>query len=450
MNSWGIIGIGRIGLSMARNMSSKGISLSLYDKSFEEKQDVLFKGKNLHTELNKASFFKDILRFVESIEKPRKVLILVPSGKPTDNVIGKLLQILDEGDIIIDAGNTNPIVSFNNKLKIQKNKMLYLGIGVSGGVQGVLEGPSIMIGGDNVAFNQVKDDLSLITSKSIDNSNSYDLFGDSNQGHFVKMVHNGIEYVEMQLIASIYKLLISSNNYKNQEIAEIFDEWNKTELKSYLLEISIKQILERTDDNYLIEKIDDEAKDNGTGRWMLNYGIELGIPLSMLASAMDTRFISRFKSFRKEISKMTKQSSNNYTIDIKSLKIAYQFCRHINFIQAFCLINAANKNYDWNISVSKALNVWSNGSIIKSSQINDLFLNYSVENILSDKKIIKDLNDYKPEIINVILISLKNDISIPCFSEALNYFNSISNNSLSTKMIQAQRNFFGSHPIKIN
>jgi len=450
MNSWGIIGIGRIGLSMARNMSSKGISLSLYDKSFEEKQDVLFKGKNLHTELNKASFFKDILRFVESIEKPRKVLILVPSGKPTDNVIGKLLQILDEGDIIIDAGNTNPIVSFNNKLKIQKNKMLYLGIGVSGGVQGVLEGPSIMIGGDNVAFNQVKDDLSLITSKSIDNSNSYDLFGDSNQGHFVKMVHNGIEYVEMQLIASIYKLLISSNNYKNQEIAEIFDEWNKTELKSYLLEISIKQILERTDDNYLIEKIDDEAKDNGTGRWMLNYGIELGIPLSMLASAMDTRFISRFKSFRKEISKMTKQSSNNYTIDIKSLKIAYQFCRHINFIQAFCLINAANKNYDWTISVSKALNVWSNGSIIKSSQINDLFLNYSVENILSDKKIIKDLNDYKPEIINVILISLKNDISIPCFSEALNYFNSISNNSLSTKMIQAQRNFFGSHPIKIN
>lgn len=450
MNSWGIIGIGRIGLSMARNMSSKGISLSLYDKSFEEKQDVLFKGKNLHTELNKASFFKDILRFVESIEKPRKVLILVPSGKPTDNVIGKLLQILDEGDIIIDAGNTNPIVSFNNKLKIQKNKMLYLGIGVSGGVQGVLDGPSIMIGGDNVAFNQVKDDLSLITSKSIDNSKSYDLFGDSNQGHFVKMVHNGIEYVEMQLIASIYKLLISSNNYKNQEIAEIFDEWNKTELKSYLLEISIKQILERTDDNYLIEKIDDEAKDNGTGRWMLNYGIELGIPLSMLASAMDTRFISRFKSFRKEISKMTKQSSNNYTIDIKSLKIAYQFCRHINFIQAFCLINAANKNYDWTISVSKALNVWSNGSIIKSSQINDLFLNYSVENILSDKKIIKDLNDYKPEIINVILISLKNDISIPCFSEALNYFNSISNNSLSTKMIQAQRNFFGSHPIKIN
>lgn len=450
MNSWGIIGIGRIGLSMARNMSSKGISLSLYDKSFEEKQDVLFKGKNLHTELNKASFFKDILRFVESIEKPRKVLILVPSGKPTDNVIGKLLQILDEGDIIIDAGNTNPIVSFNNKLKIQKNKMLYLGIGVSGGVQGVLDGPSIMIGGDNVAFNQVKDDLSLITSKSIDNSKSYDLFGDSNQGHFVKMVHNGIEYVEMQLIASIYKLLISSNNYKNQEIAEIFDEWNKTELKSYLLEISIKQILERTDDNYLIEKIDDEAKDNGTGRWMLNYGIELGIPLSMLSSAMDTRFISRFKSFRKEISKMTKQSSNNYTIDIKSLKIAYQFCRHINFIQAFCLINAANKNYDWTISVSKALNVWSNGSIIKSSQINDLFLNYSVENILSDKKIIKDLNDYKPEIINVILISLKNDISIPCFSEALNYFNSISNNSLSTKMIQAQRNFFGSHPIKIN
>ena len=249
MNSWGIIGIGRIGLSMARNMSSKGISLSLYDKSFEEKQDVLFKGKNLHTELNKASFFKDILRFVESIEKPRKVLILVPSGKPTDNVIGKLLQILDEGDIIIDAGNTNPIVSFNNKLKVQKNKMLYLGIGVSGGVQGVLDGPSIMIGGDNVAFNQVKDYLSLITSKSIDNSKSYDLFGDSNQGHFVKMVHNGIEYVEMQLISSIYYLMIKSNKYKYDDIAKIFNKWSKSDLNSYLLEISSTKLLEKIDGN---------------------------------------------------------------------------------------------------------------------------------------------------------------------------------------------------------
>ena len=165
---------------------------------------------------------------------------------------------------------------------------------------------------------------------------------------------------------------------------------------------------------------------------------------------MDNRFISRFKTLRKEISEMTKQRSKEYTIDINSLKKAYQFCKLINFIQAFCLINASNKKYGWNISISKALNVWSNGSIIKSSQINDLYFNYSVENILSDKEIIKDLNEYKPDLINVILLALRNDISIPCFAEALNYFNSISSNSLSTKMIQAQRNFFGSHDIKIN
>ena len=450
MNSWGIIGIGRIGLSMARNMSSKGITVSLYDKAYEKKTNLIFEEKELYSELNKASFFIDISSFIKSIEKPRKLLILVPAGEPTDHVINNLLDILDEDDIIIDAGNTNPVVSFNNKLKIQKNKMLYLGIGVSGGTEGVLRGPSIMIGGHEAAFNKVKDDLSIITSKTIKNTSSFDFFGDTNQGHFVKMVHNGIEYVEMQLIASIYELLINSNNYKNQEIADIFDEWNSTELKSYLLEISIKQILQKIDDKYLIKKIDDEAGDNGTGRWMLNYGIELGSPLSMLSSAMDTRFISRFKTLRKEISETTNQRSKRYTIDINSLKKAYQFCRQINFIQAFCLINASNKKYGWNISISKALNVWSNGSIIKSSQINDLYFNYSVENILTDKKIIKDLNEYKPDIINVILISLKNDISIPCFGEALNYFNSISSNSLSTKMIQAQRNFFGSHDIKIN
>ncbi|MDB3874086.1 NAD(P)-binding domain-containing protein [Flavobacteriaceae bacterium] len=450
MNSWGIIGIGRIGLSMARNMSSKGITVSLYDKAYEKKTNLIFEEKELYSELNKASFFIDISSFIKSIEKPRKVLILVPAGEPTDHVINNLLDILDEDDIIIDAGNTNPVISFKNKLKIQKNKMLYLGIGVSGGTEGVLRGPSIMIGGHEAAFNKVKDDLSKITSKTIKNTSSFDFFGDTNQGHFVKMVHNGIEYVEMQLIASIYELLINSNNYKNQEIADIFDEWNSTELKSYLLEISIKQILQKIDDIYLIKKIDDEAGDNGTGRWMLNYGIELGSPLSMLSSAMDNRFISRFKTLRKEISEMTKQRSKEYTVDINSLKKAYQFCKLINFIQAFCLINASNKKYGWNISISKALNVWSNGSIIKSSQINDLYFNYSVENILSDKEIIKDLNEYKPDLINVILLALRNDISIPCFAEALNYFNSISSNSLSTKMIQAQRNFFGSHYIKIN
>lgn len=447
MNDWGIIGIGRIGLSMARNMSDKGISLSIYDKAFENKLDPIFEEKNLYPELKKVYVFNDILNFIESIERPRKILILVPSGNPNEQVISKLITLLNENDIIIDAGNTNPLISYSNKLKIAKNNILYLGIGVSGGTQGVLEGPSIMIGGDNNAFKKVKDDLSLITSKTIDNSNSYDFFGDSNQGHFVKMIHNGIEYVEMQLIASIYKLLIESNNYSNQNIAQLFKDWNNN-LNSYLIDISTKKILEKIDDEYLLEKIDDIADDNGTGRWMLNYGVELGCSLSMLSSALNTRFISKLKSERNELNKNIKRSSLEYKVDINSLKNAYNFCRLINYIQAFCLINAANKNYNWDISISKALNVWSNGSIIKSSLINDLYSNYSVENILYDKKIINDLNESKSDLINVISLSLKNDISIPCFNDALNYFNSISNNSLSTNMIQAQRNFFGSHSIK--
>ena len=448
MNDWGIIGIGRIGLSMARNMSDKGISLSIYDKAFENKLDPIFEEKNLYPELKKVYVFNDILNFIESIERPRKILILVPSGNPNEQVISKLITLLNENDIIIDAGNTNPLISYSNKLKIAKNNILYLGIGVSGGTQGVLEGPSIMIGGDNSAFKKVKDDLSLITSKTIDNSNSYDFFGDSNQGHFVKMIHNGIEYVEMQLIASIYKLLIESNNYSNQNIAQLFKDWNNN-LNSYLIDISTKKILEKIDDEYLLEKIDDIADDNGTGRWMLNYGVELGCSLSMLSSALNTRFISKLKSERNELNKSIKQNSLEYKVDINSLKNAYKFCRLVNYIQAFCLINSANKNYNWQISILKALNVWSNGSIIKSSLINDLYSNYFVENILNDKKIIKDLNESKSDLINIITLSLKNDISIPCFNDALEYFNSISNNSLSTNMIQAQRNFFGSHSIKI-
>jgi len=262
------------------------------------------------------------------------------------------------------------------------------------------------------------------------------------------MIHNGIEYVEMQLIASIYKLLIESNNYSNQNIAQIFEDWNNN-LNSYLIDISTKKMLEKIDDEYLLEKIDDIADDNGTGRWMLNYGVELGCSLSMLSSALNTRFISKLKSERNELNKSIKQNSVEYKVDINSLKNAYKFCRLVNYIQAFCLINSANKNYNWQISILKALNVWSNGSIIKSSLINDLYSNYFVENILNDKKIIKDLNESKSDLINIITLSLKNDISIPCFNDALEYFNSISNNSLSTNMIQAQRNFFGSHSIKI-
>ena len=440
MNEFGIIGVGRIGASMARNMLSKGIKMSLYDKNFI----------NSDNELNSSLIYDDLAEFVNSISKPRKILIFVPSGGPSNEVISELIQNLDSNDIIIDGGNTNPGVSFDNHQKVKSKNLLYLGMGVSGGVKGVLEGPSIMIGGDIKAYDQIKNSLSLITSKTIDNSQSFKLFGDSNQGHFVKMIHNGIEYVEMQLISSVYYIMINSKKYNYDDIAKIYEKWNDSELQSYLLEISIRKILEKTDDGYLIDRIDDEAEDNGTGRWMLNYAIELGCSVNMLNAALDSRFISKNKDDRKKISEKTEVSHKNYEIDIDALTKAYSFCRLINFIQAFLLINSANKKYGWNISISDALNVWSNGSIIKSSLINSLYKNYSVDNIISDKKIFKDLNELKSGLIDTLSTSLRNDVSVPCFNEALIYFNQISNATLSTKLIQAQRNYFGSHKIKIN
>ncbi len=440
MNEFGIIGVGRIGASMARNMLSKGIKISLYDKNFI----------NSDNELNSSLIYDDLAEFVNSISKPRKILIFVPSGGPSNEVISELIQNLDSNDIIIDGGNTNPGVSFDNHQKVKSKNLLYLGMGVSGGVKGVLKGPSIMIGGDIKAYDQIKNSLSLITSKTIDNSQSFKLFGDSNQGHFVKMIHNGIEYVEMQLISSVYYLMINSKKYNYDDIAKIFEKWNDSELQSYLLEISIRKILEKTDDGHLIDRIDDEAEDNGTGRWMLNYAIELGCSVNMLNAALDSRFISKNKDDRKKISEKTEVSHRDFEIDIDALTKAYSFCRLINFIQAFLLINSANKKYGWNISISDALNVWSNGSIIKSSLINSLYKNYSVDNIISDKKIFKDLNELKSGLIDTLSTSLKNDVSVPCFNEALIYFNQMSSATLSTKLIQAQRNYFGSHKIKIN
>ena len=446
MTDFGIIGVGRIGTSLARNMSSNGIKVSLYDKSFDTSTDI----KTHYSELESSLVFNDINKFISSISLPRKVLVLVPSGPSLDEVISICIKNLDSNDILIDAGNTNPNMSFKNHQKIKSKNLLYLGMGVSGGVEGVLKGPSIMIGGDLKAFNEVKNIFSKITSNTINNSKSFELFGDSNQGHFVKMVHNGIEYVEMQLISSIYYLMIKSNKYKYDDIAKIFKKWGKSDLNSYLLEISSTKLLEKTDGNFLLDIIDDKADDNGTGRWMLKYGVDLGCSLSMLNAALDSRFISKNNNVRLKFSNSIKKDISEYDINISSLADAYSFCRLINYVQAFLLIDSANQNYGWDISISKALNVWSNGSIIKSDLINSLYKDYSVDDILDDKKIFKTLNELKPRLIEVLNLSLKNDVSLPCFSEALSYINQISSLSLSTKLIQAQRNQFGSHKININ
>lgn len=446
MTDFGIIGVGRIGTSLARNMSSNGIKVSLYDKSFDTSTDI----QTHYSELESSLVFNDINKFISSISLPRKVLVLVPSGPSLDEVISLCIKNLDSNDILIDAGNTNPNMSFKNHQKIKSKNLLYLGMGVSGGVEGVLKGPSIMIGGDLKAFNEVKNIFSKITSNTINNSKSFELFGDSNQGHFVKMVHNGIEYVEMQLISSIYYLMIKSNKYKYDDIAKIFNKWSKSDLNSYLLEISSTKLLEKIDGNFLLDIIDDKAHDNGTGRWMLKYGVDLGCSLSMLNAALDSRFISKNNNVRLKFSNSIKKDIRKYDINISSLADAYSFCRLINYVQAFLLIDSANQNYGWDISISKALNVWSNGSIIKSDLINSLYKDYSVDDILDDKKIFKTLNELKPRLIEVLNLSLKNDVSLPCFSEALSYINQTSSLSLSTKLIQAQRNQFGSHKININ
>tara|TARA_Y200000002_G_scaffold295228_1_gene249653 strand:- start:1585 stop:2925 length:1341 start_codon:yes stop_codon:yes gene_type:complete len=446
MSDLGIIGIGRIGTSMARNMSSKGIIISLYDKS----QNSLANLKSDYPELQSSLVFDDINKFISSISKPRKVIVLVPSGSALDEVISILIKYLDSNDILIDGGNTNPNVSFKNHQTIKSKNLLYLGMGVSGGVKGVLDGPSIMIGGDTNAFDQVKNIFSQITSKTIIDSKSFEYFGDSNQGHFVKMIHNGIEYVEMQLISSIYYLMINSKKYMYEDVAKIFKKWNDSDLNSYLLEISLVKLTEKKDDSYLFDRIDDKADDNGTGRWMLKHAINLGCSVSLLNSAVDSRLISNDNTTRSKANKWIKEDKKEYNLDIESIANAYRFCRLINYLQAFLLISSANKSYGWNISISNALIVWSNGSIIKSNLINKLLNDYSVNNILDDKNIFNNLNDLKPGLIYILKTSLRNDVSLPCFNEALNYFNQISSTSLSTKLIQAQRNYFGSHEIKIN
>jgi 6-phosphogluconate dehydrogenase len=445
-SEFGLFGLGIMGKSLCLNLSNNKFKISMFNRHVDGVEvDVAKNFKAQYSELSLAQAFDDISGFVNSLQRPRRIMLMVNAGKTIDYVIEDLIPYLSENDILIDGGNSN-YKKTKERLKYLKTKGIhFIGAGVSGGEEGALKGPSIMPSGDKDAYEFVKPYLESISAKDNNNLPCCTYIGSEGSGHFIKMVHNGIEYVEMQLLAEIVTLLEACGNNLN-EVADILNEWEIT-ANSYLLEITIKILRKKEGEDWLVKKILDKAGNKGTGNWATISSAELGVPSTLIASALFSRYTSFYKEERIQLNKNFESNADSeLNLTTNEILYAYQFARIINHYQGFKLMAEASKKYSWDLNLNEIARIWTSGCIIKSTLMQDLvnvFKNTS--NILTDKTIINTLLELKPSIKKVASQSILSDFSTPAICEAIQFFNGITTKYASANIIQAQRDYFGAH-----
>ncbi len=448
----GLIGLGVMGTSLARNISRNGFTLSIYNRHLEGIEDEVAKKMiDQFPELQFSKPFDDLEKFVASLALPRKIILMVNAGKSVDDVIGKLVPLLQAGDVIVDGGNSHFRDTASRRKKLSVGGVHFLGTGISGGAEGALLGPSIMPGGSKQGFELVKDVLLTIAARNELNEICCDYIGDSGAGHFVKMIHNGIEYAEMQLIAEFYSHFRYDQQKDTEEIAHIFEDWNKGDASSYLLGITI-DILRRKDADGLplIDKISDEAGNKGTGSWTTITACELGVPVPAMTEALFSRYLSSFKTDRNRYADIYENEETQVLIQGENLRHTYMFCRIINHYQGIKLIKEASDNFEWQINTEALLRIWSGGCIIRSSLLSIL----RNEWLKCHADILE--HTYTRSLINTHIIEIKETISkmslsvraYPVTSSCLDYFKGLISSRSNANMIQAQRDYFGAHTYK--
>jgi len=444
-SEFGLIGLGVMGKSLARNLATNHFILSLYNRHVDNFEvDVALNFKNKFQELYFAHPFDDLGAFVDSLQSPRKILLMVNAGKPVDIVIESLIPLLSKNDVIIDGGNSHYNDTQRRINSLQKHKLNFIGAGVSGGEEGALKGPSIMPGGNKNAYKIVQPFLETIAAKDKDNNPCCSYIGEGGSGHFTKMVHNGIEYAEMQLLAEIYFILKESDKDPD-EIASILESWKLTS-NSYLLEITIDILRQKEGNDWLINKILDISGNKGTGNWTTIATAELGVPSTMIPAALFARYISSFKEERIQINALYGQETNKIKVDPNELLKAYQLARIINHHQGFKLLNQASKTYLWNLNLAEIAQIWTNGCIIRSSLMEELSATLKEnDSILINKNMIPIIKGLKPSLNKIVSNCILHEIAIPCLSESVNFLNGYREVNSSANLIQAQRDYFGAH-----
>ncbi|WP_308599837.1 NADP-dependent phosphogluconate dehydrogenase [uncultured Paenibacillus sp.] len=449
----GVIGLAVMGKNLALNIESKGFSVSVFNRSPEKTNDLLkeAEGKNLTGAFT-------IEEFVESLESPRKILIMVQAGKATDATIEQLLPHLDQGDIIIDGGNAYFPDTQRRSKELEEKGFRFIGAGVSGGEEGALKGPAIMPGGQESAYQLVEPILTAISAKVGDDACST-YIGPDGAGHYVKMVHNGIEYGDMQLIGEAYHLLKSVLNVSVEELHAIFTEWNQGELDSYLIEITA-DIFSKYDPETgkpMVDVILDAAGQKGTGKWTSQSALDLGVPLSMITESVFSRFLSAMKDERVAASKIlsgpaTEAFSGDKKAFIENVRKALFASKIVSYAQGFAQMRAASDEYGWDLKYGNIAMIFRGGCIIRSQFLQNIKEAYDkdaeLKNLLLDPYFQNIVESYQGAWREVIAAAVKQGIPVPGFSSALSYYDSYRTERLPANLLQAQRDYFGAHTFK--
>ncbi|CAL4318779.1 6-phosphogluconate dehydrogenase, decarboxylating [Buchnera aphidicola (Chaitophorus sp. 3695)] len=446
----GVIGMAVMGKNLALNIESKGYTVSIFNRSKSKTKEVI-----LHNENKNLVPFFTVQDFVLSLKKPRIILLMVQSGTATDLTIQSIIPYLDPEDILIDGGNSFYKDTMQRSSLLFKKKIHFFGIGISGGEEGALKGPAIMPGGNKLIYKRISSLLKNIAAKTENNESCVNYIGSDGSGHYVKMVHNGIEYGDMQLISESYFILKNSLNLNNKQLAKIFSNWNKGELKSYLIEITRNIFLKKNSSGkYLIDVILDKANNKGTGKWTSQSALNLGEPLSLITQSVFFRYLSSFKNQRLQASKILygpkfyKDILNKKDF-IEKIRRSLYLGKIISYAQGFSQLKKASKVYNWNLNYSKIAKIFRAGCIIRADFLKEIIYAYKknkdLENLLLAPYFTKISKEYQNSLRKIVSYSVMNGIPIPAFSAAISYYDSYRSPILPANLLQAQRDYFGAH-----
>ncbi|ALC90326.1 6-phosphogluconate dehydrogenase [Bacillus sp. FJAT-18017] len=446
----GVIGLAVMGKNLAWNMESKGYSVAVYNRSSSKTEEMVkeSEGKNIFPAYS-------LEEFVNSLETPRKIMLMVKAGGPTDATIDQLKPLLDKGDIIIDGGNTFFADTQRRNKELSELGFHFIGTGVSGGEEGALKGPSIMPGGQKEAYELVAPIFKDISAK-VNGEPCTTYIGPDGAGHYVKMVHNGIEYGDMQLICEAYFLLKNVLGLSAQEFHQVFSEWNKGELDSYLIEITA-DIFTKIDEETgkpLVDLILDTAGQKGTGKWTSQSALDLGVPLPLITESVFARFISAMKSERVAASKiLSGPEAKPFTGDreafIESVRKALYMSKICSYAQGFAQMRAASEEYGWDLRYGDIAMIFRGGCIIRAQFLQKIKDAYDrdpgLKNLLLDPYFKEIVEGYQGALRETIATAVVNGIPVPCFASGLAYYDSYRTESLPANLLQAQRDYFGAH-----
>jgi 6-phosphogluconate dehydrogenase len=446
---FGMVGLGTMGRNLVLNIADHGFAVCGYDRDVAQQQRLITEGAG-----KPVTAAANMQQLVDSLEKPARIMLLVPAGKIVDAVLAELVPLLQKDDIVIDGGNSHFTDTDRRYTQLQQSGIHFMGMGVSGGEEGARFGPSMMPGSNEQSFNAVKNILESIAAKTEDGP-CVTFIGNGAAGHYTKMVHNGIEYAMMQLISEVYSLLKNVGGLSNEELQKTFAEWNHTELQGFLMEITADVFLKKDDktDALLVDMILDKAKQKGTGMWTSQSAMDLNVPIPVIDAAVSMRYLSAMKEERLATAEKYRSIENDVLTNKEQLVIdckqALQFAFILAYAQGLHLLYEASKAYNYNVNIDEVVRIWKGGCIIRSSLLNDIRKAYvedsSLNNIIHSLVFVDTLKNLRDATGQLCSIGIKNKIPVAAFAASLNYFDAYCTANLPSNLIQAQRDFFGAH-----